>query len=77
MRRWTRRVLSAGEHSAPSISQADDILDVWFDSGSTFSTCARLSRGRARVVSGGSHEEAEAPIPRRSAQHRGWFHSSR
>jgi isoleucyl-tRNA synthetase len=54
------------DHSAASYEQVGDILDVWFDSGTThaFVTEARLKAERADLYLEGSD------------QHRGWFQSS-
>lgn len=53
-------------------TKSNDILDVWFDSGSTFSHVLRGSHP------GGSHEQGpEADLYLEGHdQHRGWFHSS-
>ena len=66
-----------GARDAPHYSKSTDILEVWFDSGSTFEHVLR-----------GSHKNAYARPPFHSQgpeadlyleghdQHRGWFHSS-
>jgi isoleucyl-tRNA synthetase len=66
-----------GAQDAPHYSKSTDILEVWFDSGSTF-----------RHVLRGSHKDAYARAPHHESgpeadlyleghdQHRGWFHSS-
>ena len=66
-----------GETDAVHYTKSTDILEVWFDSGSTF-----------RHVLRGSHKEAYARAPYHAQgpeadlyleghdQHRGWFHSS-
>ncbi len=66
-----------GAQDAPHYSKSTDILEVWFDSGSTF-----------RHVLRGSHQHAYARAPHHESgpeadlyleghdQHRGWFHSS-
>ncbi|MFM8690820.1 MAG: isoleucine--tRNA ligase [Limnohabitans sp.] len=66
-----------GETDAVLYTKSTDILEVWFDSGSTF-----------RHVLRGSHKEAYARAPYHAQgpeadlyleghdQHRGWFHSS-
>jgi len=57
---------------AEQYAKSNDILDVWFDSGSTFFHVLRGSHP------GGSHEsgpEADLYLEGHD-QHRGWFHSS-
>ncbi len=57
---------------AEQYTKSNDILDVWFDSGSTFFHVLRGSHP------GGSHEsgpEADLYLEGHD-QHRGWFHSS-
>jgi isoleucyl-tRNA synthetase len=66
-----------GATDAPSYTKSTDILEVWFDSGSTFQHVLR-----------GSHKDAYDRAPFHSDgpeadlyleghdQHRGWFHSS-
>jgi isoleucyl-tRNA synthetase len=57
---------------AEQYAKSNDILDVWFDSGSTFNHVLRGSHP------GGSHEsgpEADLYLEGHD-QHRGWFHSS-
>ena len=66
-----------GAVDAPSYTKSTDILEVWFDSGSTFQHVLR-----------GSHKDAYARPPFHAQgpeadlyleghdQHRGWFHSS-
>ena len=66
-----------GVADAPSYTKSTDILEVWFDSGSTFQHVLR-----------GSHKDAYARLPFHTEgpeadlyleghdQHRGWFHSS-
>lgn len=57
---------------AAQYTKSNDILDVWFDSGSTFSHVLRGSHP------GGSHDsgpEADLYLEGHD-QHRGWFHSS-
>ena len=66
-----------GEHSAAHYAKSNDILDVWFDSGSTFS---HVLRGSHQGVPGnlGRHDsgpEADLYLEGHD-QHRGWFHSS-
>ena len=71
----TQDILGAAD--APNYTKSTDILEVWFDSGSTF-----------RHVLRGSHKDAYARAPFHAQgpeadlyleghdQHRGWFHSS-
>ena len=61
-----------GEHSADHYAKSSDILDVWFDSGSTFFHVLRGSHP------GGAHNEGpEVDLYLEGHdQHRGWFHSS-
>ncbi|MFQ3665255.1 MAG: isoleucine--tRNA ligase, partial [Sphingomonadaceae bacterium] len=65
---WTTdpQVFLGNEHRAADYEQVTDILDVWFDSGSThaFVTEARLHAEQADLYLEGSD------------QHRGWFQSS-
>jgi isoleucyl-tRNA synthetase len=61
-----------GEHSAEHYHKSHDILDVWFDSGSTFFHVLHGSHA------GGGHAggpEADLYLEGHD-QHRGWFHSS-
>ena len=62
-----------GEHSAAHYSKSTDILDVWFDSGSTFFHVLRGSHAGAGRDDGGP--EADLYLEGHD-QHRGWFHSS-
>jgi isoleucyl-tRNA synthetase len=78
---WSRvtvqEILNQAGDDAPSYSKSTDILEVWFDSGSTFSHVLR-----------GSHKDAYDRPPFHTEgpetdlyleghdQHRGWFHSS-
>jgi isoleucyl-tRNA synthetase len=76
---WSRVTVEdiLGAADAPSYTKSTDILEVWFDSGSTF-----------RHVLRGSHKDAYARAPFHAQgpeadlyleghdQHRGWFHSS-
>ena len=61
-----------GEHSAEHYAKSNDILDVWFDSGSTFSHVLRGSHPDGHHASG---PEADLYLEGHD-QHRGWFHSS-
>jgi len=63
---------ASGEHSAEHYAKSHDILDVWFDSGSTFSHVLRGSHPEGHHQSG---PEADLYLEGHD-QHRGWFHSS-
>jgi isoleucyl-tRNA synthetase len=62
----------SGPHSAEHYTKSNDILDVWFDSGSTFSHVLRGSHPEATSEDG---PEADLYLEGHD-QHRGWFHSS-
>ena len=76
---WSRVTVEQilGATDAPNYTKSTDILEVWFDSGSTFQHVLR-----------GSHKDAYARPPFHTEgpeadlyleghdQHRGWFHSS-
>jgi isoleucyl-tRNA synthetase len=76
---WSRATAEEilGATDAPNYTKSTDILEVWFDSGSTFQHVLR-----------GSHKDAYDRAPFHDAgpeadlyleghdQHRGWFHSS-
>ena len=78
---WSRAtvhdILNQPGDDADSYTKSTDILEVWFDSGSTFEHVLR-----------GSHKDAYARAPFHDQgpeadlyleghdQHRGWFHSS-
>ncbi len=66
-----------GAEDAPHYSKSTDILEVWFDSGSTFSHVLRGSHAKA-YPNGASHAQGpEADLYLEGHdQHRGWFHSS-
>jgi isoleucyl-tRNA synthetase len=78
---WSRlsaeEVLGAeGEHSAAHYAKSNDILDVWFDSGSTFFHVLRGSHpGTTSPDDDGKKPEADLYLEGHD-QHRGWFHSS-
>jgi isoleucyl-tRNA synthetase len=57
---------------ATNYTKSNDILDVWFDSGSTFSHVLRGSHQGAGQAEG---PEADLYLEGHD-QHRGWFHSS-
>ncbi|MBA4212860.1 MAG: isoleucine--tRNA ligase [Polaromonas sp.] len=66
-----------GAADAPHYTKSTDILEVWFDSGSTFSHVLRGSHANA-YPNGAFHTEGpEADLYLEGHdQHRGWFHSS-
>jgi isoleucyl-tRNA synthetase len=78
---WSRLsaedVLGAeGAHSAAHYAKSNDILDVWFDSGSTFFHVLRGSHpGTTMPDDHGASPEADLYLEGHD-QHRGWFHSS-
>ncbi|MFT3812483.1 MAG: isoleucine--tRNA ligase [Acidovorax sp.] len=61
-----------GATDAPHYTKSTDILEVWFDSGSTFS---HVLRGTHPDVHHDSGPEADLYLEGHD-QHRGWFHSS-
>ncbi|MDB5590990.1 isoleucine--tRNA ligase [Enterovirga sp.] len=73
------RFLAAGGHDPAEWEKVDDILDVWFDSGSTHAFTLEDPRhfpglaGTRRTVNGG---QDTVMYLEGSDQHRGWFHSS-
>jgi isoleucyl-tRNA synthetase len=66
-----------GVTDAPHYTKSTDILEVWFDSGSTFWHVLRGSHAKA-YPNGASHAQGpEADLYLEGHdQHRGWFHSS-
>jgi isoleucyl-tRNA synthetase len=66
-----------GAEDAAKYSKSTDILEVWFDSGSTFWHVLRGSHAKA-YPNGASHAQGpEADLYLEGHdQHRGWFHSS-
>ncbi|WP_298933666.1 isoleucine--tRNA ligase [uncultured Ramlibacter sp.] len=64
------KVGAAGD--APQYTKSSDILEVWFDSGTTHTTVLRKSHAGAAHESG---PEADLYLEGHD-QHRGWFHSS-
>jgi isoleucyl-tRNA synthetase len=65
-----------GELSAANYAKSNDILDVWFDSGSTFFHVLRGSHpGTTDPDDDGRSPEADLYLEGHD-QHRGWFHSS-
>jgi isoleucyl-tRNA synthetase len=66
-----------GADDAPHYTKSSDILEVWFDSGSTFSHVLRGSHAHS-YPNGAFHAsgpEADLYLEGHD-QHRGWFHSS-
>ncbi len=61
-----------GAEDAPSYTKSTDILEVWFDSGSTFQHVLRGTHAPQFHESG---PEADLYLEGHD-QHRGWFHSS-
>jgi isoleucyl-tRNA synthetase len=66
-----------GYEDAPHYTKSTDILEVWFDSGSTFQHVLRGSHAHA-YPNGAFHAQGpEADLYLEGHdQHRGWFHSS-
>jgi len=61
-----------GKADAPHYTKSSDILEVWFDSGSTFEHVLRRQHPQ-----GHHHQGPEADLYLEGHdQHRGWFHSS-
>jgi isoleucyl-tRNA synthetase len=56
----------------PQYTKSSDILEVWFDSGTTHTTCSRARTPAAAMTTG---PEADLYLEGHD-QHRGWFHSS-
>ncbi|MBY0455087.1 MAG: isoleucine--tRNA ligase [Burkholderiaceae bacterium] len=71
---WSRVTVEdiLGAQDAPHYTKSTDILEVWFDSGSTFS---HVLRGTHPHVHHDSGPEADLYLEGHD-QHRGWFHSS-
>jgi isoleucyl-tRNA synthetase len=69
----------AGDHNPADYEKIDDVLDVWFDSGSTHAFTLEDAAhfpglaGIRRIRDGGADE---IMYLEGSDQHRGWFHSS-
>src|SRR5437667_242271 len=67
---------TSGPLSAEHYAKSNDILDVWFDSGSTFFHVLRGSHpGTTSPDDDGKRPEADLYLEGHD-QHRGWFHSS-
>jgi isoleucyl-tRNA synthetase len=76
---WSRVTVEEilGATDAPSYTKSTDILEVWFDSGSTFQHVLRGSHKDAYGVPPFHAEGPEADLYLEGHdQHRGWFHSS-
>ena len=76
---WSRVTVEEilGAADAPSYTKSTDILEVWFDSGSTFQHVLRGSHKDAYSVPPFHAEGPEADLYLEGHdQHRGWFHSS-
>ncbi|SFO69345.1 Isoleucyl-tRNA synthetase [Variovorax sp. OK605] len=71
---WSRVTVEEilGAEDAPSYTKSTDILEVWFDSGSTF---YHVLRGTHPTVHHDVGPEADLYLEGHD-QHRGWFHSS-
>ena len=66
-----------GAEDAPHYTKSTDILEVWFDSGSTFEHVLRGSHAQAYSRPPFHAEGPEADLYLEGHdQHRGWFHSS-
>lgn len=80
---WSRVTVEdiLGAEDAPHYTKSTDILEVWFDSGSTFWHVLRGSHKDAYTVAP-FHQSADNSAPEADLyleghdQHRGWFHSS-
>ena len=79
---WSRvtaeEILGAnGPDGAPHYTKSTDILEVWFDSGSTFQHVLRGSHANAYARAPFHDQGPEADLYLEGHdQHRGWFHSS-
>lgn len=71
---WSRATAEQilGPEDAPHYTKSSDILEVWFDSGSTFFHVLRGTHPQGHHASG---PEADLYLEGHD-QHRGWFHSS-
>jgi len=66
---------SEGEHAAQHYSKSTDILDVWFDSGTSFFHVLNAEQGSHPNAGHAQGQEADLYLEGHD-QHRGWFHSS-
>jgi isoleucyl-tRNA synthetase len=76
---WSRVTVEdiLGATDAPHYTKSTDILEVWFDSGSTFQHVLRGSHKNAYARPPFHTEGPEADLYLEGHdQHRGWFHSS-
>ena len=76
---WSRATAEEilGATDAPNYTKSTDILEVWFDSGSTFQHVLRGSHKDAYDRAPFHDEGPEADLYLEGHdQHRGWFHSS-
>ena len=76
---WSRVTVEEilGAEDAPHYTKSTDILEVWFDSGSTFWHVLRGSHKNAYGVPPFHSQGPEADLYLEGHdQHRGWFHSS-
>ncbi|MCE2780978.1 isoleucine--tRNA ligase [Limnohabitans sp.] len=76
---WSRVTVEEilGAADAPHYTKSTDILEVWFDSGSTFQHVLRTSHKDAYGVAPFHAAGPEADLYLEGHdQHRGWFHSS-
>ncbi len=76
---WSRVTVEEilGATDAPNYTKSTDILEVWFDSGSTFQHVLRGSHKDAYDRNPFHEEGPEADLYLEGHdQHRGWFHSS-
>jgi isoleucyl-tRNA synthetase len=76
---WSRATTEQilGPDDAPHYTKSSDILEVWFDSGSTFWHVLRGTHSNAHGSLGHHDEGPEADLYLEGHdQHRGWFHSS-
>jgi isoleucyl-tRNA synthetase len=71
---WSQATVESlvGAEDAAHYTKSTDILEVWFDSGTTHSTVLRTSHAGAAHADG---PEADLYLEGHD-QHRGWFHSS-
>ena len=71
---WSKATIESvlGAEDAKHYTKSTDILEVWFDSGTTHTTVLRHSHAGAAHESG---PEADLYLEGHD-QHRGWFHSS-
>ncbi|MBP6903044.1 MAG: isoleucine--tRNA ligase [Burkholderiaceae bacterium] len=76
---WSRMTVEEvlGADDAPHYTKSSDILEVWFDSGSTFWHVLRGTHADSHGSLGHHDQGPEADLYLEGHdQHRGWFHSS-